>query len=80
MAAVARQREPARRNDNSASPKKDAAIGDRMATEGQIAANPANAKHSTRPTAVCKMKSSRNAFRHGLSLPLGCTLEASTGI
>ena len=42
-----------------------------MATEKQIAANRANAKRSTGPkTAVGKMVSSRNAFRHGLSCPL----------
>jgi hypothetical protein len=39
-----------------------------LATEKQIAANRANAKHSTGPrTAAGKLKSSRNAFRHGLS-------------
>jgi hypothetical protein len=44
-----------------------------MATAKQIAANRANAKRSTGPkTAAGKLKSSRNAFRHGLSgaLPL----------
>jgi hypothetical protein len=42
-----------------------------MATERQIAANRANAKKSTGPkTAVGKRRSSRNAFRHGLSGPL----------
>jgi hypothetical protein len=42
-----------------------------MATEKQIAANRANSKRSTGPkTAVGKLRSSRNAFRHGLSLPL----------
>jgi hypothetical protein len=42
-----------------------------MATERQIAANRANAQRSTGPrTASGKMKSSRNAFRHGLSRPL----------
>ena len=41
-----------------------------MATERQIAANRANARRSTGPkTAVGKMVSSRNAFRHGLSRP-----------
>jgi hypothetical protein len=41
-----------------------------MATERQIAANRANAQKSTGPkTAVGRLKSSRNAFRHGLSLP-----------
>jgi hypothetical protein len=39
-----------------------------MATEKQIAANRANAQRSTGPrTAAGKLKSSRNAFRHGLS-------------
>lgn len=39
-----------------------------MATEKQIAANRANAKRSTGPkTAAGKQKSSRNAFRHGLT-------------
>jgi hypothetical protein len=42
-----------------------------MATEKQIAANRANAQKSTGPkTAAGRLKSSRNAFRHGLSLPL----------
>jgi hypothetical protein len=42
-----------------------------MATERQIAANRANAQKSTGPrTAAGRLKSSRNAFRHGLSLPL----------
>jgi hypothetical protein len=42
-----------------------------MATERQIAANRANAKKSTGPkTAAGKQRSSRNAFRHGLSGPL----------
>jgi hypothetical protein len=46
-----------------------------MATERQIAANRANAQRSTGPkTAVGKMKSSRNAFRHGLSGPLPLNL------
>jgi hypothetical protein len=41
-----------------------------MATERQIAANRANAQKSTGPkTAAGRLKSSRNAFRHGLSLP-----------
>lgn len=44
-----------------------------MATERQIKANRQNSKRSTGPTtAVGKKKSSRNAFRHGLSRP---TLE-----
>jgi hypothetical protein len=42
-----------------------------MATEKQIAANRANAKRSSGPkTAAGKQRSSRNAFRHGLSGPL----------
>jgi hypothetical protein len=42
-----------------------------MATKKQIAANRANAKRSSGPkTAAGRLKSSRNAFRHGLSLPL----------
>ena len=42
-----------------------------MATEKQIRANRANARKSTGPrTAAGRLKSSRNAFRHGLSLPL----------
>jgi hypothetical protein len=42
-----------------------------MATERQIAANRANAKKSTGPkTAAGKIRSSRNAFRHGLSRPM----------
>ena len=42
-----------------------------MASEKQIAANRANAQRSTGPrTAVGKMRSSRNAYRHGLSGPL----------
>ena len=39
-----------------------------MATEKQIAANRANAKRSTGPkTAAGRLKSSRTAYRHGLS-------------
>jgi hypothetical protein len=42
-----------------------------MASEKQIAANRANAKRSTGPkTAAGKLRSSRNAFLHGLSGPL----------
>lgn len=41
-----------------------------MTSERQIAANRANAKRSTGPkTAAGKQKSSRNAYRHGLSHP-----------
>jgi hypothetical protein len=44
-----------------------------MPTEKQIAANRANAKRSTGPkTLAGKLKSSRNAYRHGLSAPLPC--------
>jgi hypothetical protein len=40
-----------------------------MATEKQIAANRANARRSTGPrTALGKLRSSRNALRHGLSI------------
>jgi hypothetical protein len=42
-----------------------------MATEKQVLANRANALKSTGPrTAAGRLKSSSNAFRHGLSLPL----------
>jgi len=42
-----------------------------MASEKQIAANRANAMRSTGPkTAAGKLRSSRNAYRHGLSGPL----------
>ena len=42
-----------------------------MTTERQIMANRANAQKSTGPkTAAGRLKSSRNAYRHGLSLPL----------
>jgi hypothetical protein len=42
-----------------------------MATEKQIAANRANARRSTGPkTLAGRMKSSRNAYRHGLSCPM----------
>jgi hypothetical protein len=42
-----------------------------VATEKQIAANRANAQKSTGPkTAAGKLKSSRNAYRHGLSYPM----------
>ena len=42
-----------------------------MASDKQIAANRANAKRSTGPkSALGKLKSSRNAVRHGLSRPL----------
>jgi hypothetical protein len=46
-----------------------------MTSQKQIDANRANAKRSTGPkTAVGKLKSSRNAFRHGLSGPLPLNL------
>ena len=49
-----------------------------MATEKQIAANRANAQKSTGPrTAAGRLKSSRNALRHGLSLPLHFDLQTS---
>jgi hypothetical protein len=49
-----------------------------MATEKQLAANRANAQKSTGPkTAAGRLKSSRNAFRHGLSLPLRLDLATS---
>ena len=50
-----------------------------LATEKQIAANRANAKFSTGPkTTTGKLKSSRNAFRHGLSGPVSLNaLEAA---
>jgi hypothetical protein len=49
-----------------------------LATEKQIAANRANAKHSTGPrTAVGKLKSSHNAFRHGLSGPMPLDLPSA---
>ena len=51
---------------------------DVVATEKQIAANRANAQKSTGPkTAAGRLKSSRNAFRHGLSLPLRLDLATS---
>jgi hypothetical protein len=53
-----------------------------MATAKQIAANRRNAQRSTGPrTAVGKKLSSRNALRHGLSLPLeiDAVVEAQIG-
>lgn len=48
-----------------------------MATEKQIAANRANAKRSTGPRTVAgKLRSSRNALRHGLSLPMQHDLKS----
>ena len=47
-----------------------------MATEKQIRANRENAKKSTGPkTAAGRARSSRNALRHGLSLPLAPNTE-----
>ena len=52
-----------------------------MATEKQIAANRANCKRSTGPkTAAGQSKSSRNAFRHGLSLPLSADPQIQANI
>jgi hypothetical protein len=52
-----------------------------MATEKQIAANRANAMRSTGPkTAAGRLKSSRNAFRHGLSGHLGFDVVTSAKI
>jgi hypothetical protein len=49
-----------------------------MATEKQITANRRNARRSTGPrTAAGKSISGRNAFRHGLSLPLRLDTETS---
>jgi hypothetical protein len=49
-----------------------------MATERQVLANRRNAAKSTGPrTAAGRLKSSRNAFRHGLSLPLEFDLMMS---
>jgi hypothetical protein len=48
-----------------------------MTSQKQIDANRANAKRSTGPrTAAGKLKSSRNAFRHGLSGPLPLDLAS----
>ena len=48
-----------------------------MASEKQLRANRENAKQSTGPkTAAGRLKSSRNALRHGLSLPL--IMDAAT--
>ena len=50
-----------------------------MATDKQIAANRANAKRSTGPkTAAGKLKSSGNAYRHGLSGPVPSAPETLT--
>jgi hypothetical protein len=50
-----------------------------MATEKQIAANRANSKRSTGPkTAIGRLKSSRNAHKHGLSRALVNTTHVET--
>ena len=52
-----------------------------MASAKQIAANRANAQRSTGPTtALGKMKSSRNSFRHGLSWPLPLELATASKV
>jgi hypothetical protein len=52
-----------------------------MASEKQIAANRANSKRSTGPkTAAGRARSSRNAYRHGLSLPLPDDPQTSAAI
>jgi hypothetical protein len=54
-----------------------------MATERQIRANRANAQRSTGPrTAAGKLKSSRNAYRHGLpgSVPLDLPTAAKANL
>jgi hypothetical protein len=50
-----------------------------LATEKQIRANRANAKKSTGPkTAAGRLKSSRNAVRHKLSIPLPHDMTIAT--
>src|SRR6202171_1758674 len=52
-----------------------------MASDKQIAATRANCKRSTGPkTAAGQLKSSRNAFRHGLSLPLSADPQTQANI
>ena len=52
-----------------------------MATDKQIAANRANCKRSTGPkNAAGQSKSCRNAFRHGLSLPLSADPQTQAKI
>jgi hypothetical protein len=52
-----------------------------MASEKQIAANRANAQKSTGPkTAAGRSKAGRNAFRHGLSLPVEIDGDVSAKI
>ena len=49
-----------------------------MASEKQLRANRENAKRSSGPkTAAGRLKSSRNALRHGLTLPLSADPAAS---
>lgn len=51
-----------------------------MVSERQVAANRANARKSTGPkTTAGKLKSSQNARRHGLSIPLAIDTAASPG-
>ncbi len=50
---------------------RDFLVGPVMSSERQVAANRANARHSTGPrTLAGKSRSSRNAYQHGLSQPL----------
>jgi hypothetical protein len=52
-----------------------------LATDKQIRANRANAQHSTGPrTAAGKLKSSRNAYRHGLSGPMPLDLPSAAEV
>jgi hypothetical protein len=52
-----------------------------MASQKQIAANRANAQRSTGPkTAMGKMKSSRNAYRHGLSWSSPCNVATASEV
>ncbi len=52
-----------------------------MASDKQIAANRANSRKSTGPrTAAGRWKSSRNAYRHGLSLPITWDSQAQAEI
>jgi hypothetical protein len=52
-----------------------------MATEKQIAANRANALRSTGPkTPTGRARSGRNAFRHGLSLPMEMDADVAAKI
>jgi hypothetical protein len=52
-----------------------------MATEKQIAANRANAQKSTGPkTAAGRSKSSRNAFRHGLTAAMALDMTVSAKV